>query len=365
MTDAGIAIDNFVIQEDEPSIVQGAPAGVSLSTDFEACGFTGMDIIIGEFENVGADSLIGFTVCYDIGLGPVCETLTDTILPGETYTHEFEIPADFTPGLEHDIILSITSEDDFRSCDSPGTLYPISTDVIGLESTASVTDISCNGETDGSAFVNPLNGTPGYSIEWADGAEGFLNEDLAAGFHVYTIIDANGCELTDSTEVIEPEAITLSTDVTYEEDATGNVDLTVAGGTAPYTYDWDNDGTGDFDGEDITGLAAGTYNVVVTDVNGCTETIEVVIIDVVGIEDYETNAFRIYPNPSQGQFQVVVDNASNAYQLTIYNLLGEVVYTAPVTSDITIIEPGTVAAGSYMVEVSNEEGRNLQQLIIK
>jgi hypothetical protein len=56
--------------------------------------------------------------------------------------------------------------------------------------------------------------------------------------------------------------------------STGSIDLTVSGGVSPYTYDWSNDGAEnpDNDPQDLTGLAAGSYTVTVTDANGCTQT---------------------------------------------------------------------------------------------
>jgi hypothetical protein len=48
--------------------------------------------------------------------------------------------------------------------------------------------------------------------------------------------------------------------------STGSIDLTVTGGTSPYTYDWSNDGaeSPDNDTQDLSNLAAGTYTVTVT-----------------------------------------------------------------------------------------------------
>ena len=52
----------------------------------------------------------------------------------------------------------------------------------------------------------------------------------------------------------------------------GNIDLTVTNGSGPFTYDWDNDGTGDNDDtEDLNNLVAGNYCVTVTDQNLCTK----------------------------------------------------------------------------------------------
>jgi hypothetical protein len=59
--------------------------------------------------------------------------------------------------------------------------------------------------------------------------------------------------------------------------ATGSIDLTVTGGTAPITYDWSNDGAEnpDNDTQDLSALTAGTYTV--TDGNGCVATVSATI----------------------------------------------------------------------------------------
>lgn len=62
--------------------------------------------------------------------------------------------------------------------------------------------------------------------------------------------------------------ITLTSTVGNVKCSGGNdgfINLSVAGGTAPYSYNWDNTP----DVEDPSGLTAGTYNVTVTDANGC------------------------------------------------------------------------------------------------
>ena len=53
----------------------------------------------------------------------------------------------------------------------------------------------------------------------------------------------------------------------------GSIIANTWGGNWPYSYSWDNGATSDY----VTGLAAGTYNVTVTDDNGCTDTEQVVI----------------------------------------------------------------------------------------
>ncbi|SEA03730.1 Por secretion system C-terminal sorting domain-containing protein [Flavobacterium gillisiae] len=73
---------------------------------------------------------------------------------------------------------------------------------------------------------------------------------------------------------LTPTATAVATNVSCFGGATGAIDLTIKGGTAPFTYAWTKVGDPTFSAatEDLTGLAIGTYNVTVTSNSGCTTT---------------------------------------------------------------------------------------------
>ena len=132
-----------------------------------------------------------------------------------------------------------------------------------------VTDVLCNGGSDGSIDITVGGGTPGYTYSWDNGSTDEDQTDLTAGTYCVTVTDANGCTIEDCYEVEEPPALTLSgdvMDVLCNGGSDGSIDITVGGGTPGYTYSWDNSSTD----EDLTGLIAGTYCVTVTDANDCT-----------------------------------------------------------------------------------------------
>ena len=84
---------------------------------------------------------------------------------------------------------------------------------------------------------------------------------------------STGCIATLSVNINEPGLLSLSglaTNLSCFGDSSGAIDLVVSGGSAPFSFDWDNDGVGDNDdSEDLTNLSSTSYSVIVTDSNLC------------------------------------------------------------------------------------------------
>lgn len=144
------------------------------------------------------------------------------------------------------------------------------------------TDVSCNGGSDGTARVTVSNGTPGYSYLWTGDATGHTSTaedpvDLIADTYDLQVTDANLCvkNFDNIVTIDEPDPITITTvitDVLCNGESTGAIDITPSGGTSPYSYDWSGPGPFSSTLEDLTGLAAGSYDLTITDAQGCVET---------------------------------------------------------------------------------------------
>ena len=147
--------------------------------------------------------------------------------------------------------------------------------VLNLDSTR---DVLCAGDATGGVWISVVGGTVPYTYAWTGGSTSEDNINIAAGTYTVTVTDANGCTATLSAIIGEPEplGVTLASAVNIlcASDSTGQIDITVNGGTSPYTFVWqDAFGATIGSSEDLLNLPAGTYDVVVTDDNGCTATL--------------------------------------------------------------------------------------------
>jgi gliding motility-associated-like protein len=149
----------------------------------------------------------------------------------------------------------------------------------GFTATATVVNnVSCSGGTDGTITVTH-GGTSPFTYNWINvttsTSTGITTQNAAVPAGVYTcmVTDA-GCTIySDTIVVTEPPLInagSVTSNVNCFGASTGSIDLSPVGGVGTYIYDWNNDGTGDFDDpEDLMNIPAGTYIVSITDANGC------------------------------------------------------------------------------------------------
>ncbi|MGC6532118.1 MAG: gliding motility-associated C-terminal domain-containing protein [Flavobacteriales bacterium] len=155
-------------------------------------------------------------------------------------------------------------------------------DPVAIDLSAVATPVSCIGDTDGAIDLTVSGGTPTIDLDWT-GPGGFTStsEDLSGlepGTYTVTATDAGGCVQTLDVTIDEPLEITVdatTTPLACADDTSGAIDVDISGGTAPYDTDWTGPGGFTSTEEDLTGLAAGTYTLTVTDANDCQVTVDV------------------------------------------------------------------------------------------
>ena len=131
--------------------------------------------------------------------------------------------------------------------------------------------VVCGNPNSGSINLTVTGGTPPYSFSWSNGATTEDLNNVGGGNYLVTITDNTGCINTNSYTVQSPNAFSLSTTIENEscdELNDGSIDLQITGGSAPFTYSWNNGATT----QDLTNLSPGNYTVLVTDNSGCTNT---------------------------------------------------------------------------------------------
>ena len=133
-----------------------------------------------------------------------------------------------------------------------------------------------------------------YSYAW-NGGELWNSEDIingwAGSYYVY-IEDDNGCSISAEFEISEPEPLNVSfasNPGEYVDCNSGQLSVIVEGGTAPYSYEWDNGSTD----SNLFDLCAGDYSVTVTDANGCSIS-EIATVDLLIPEGWEVNETTVY-----------------------------------------------------------------------
>jgi gliding motility-associated-like protein len=142
--------------------------------------------------------------------------------------------------------------------------------------------ISCNGAQNGSIDITVNGGLPGYSYSWT-GPAGFNagTQDITGlppGIYTVVINDTSGiCTITQSYTVTEPQPLALTSvvsgfngfQISCFGGNNGSINITPAGGTGNYVYQWTGPGTFTAPTQDLTNLMAGTYQLTLSDTNGC------------------------------------------------------------------------------------------------
>ncbi|MFZ6010232.1 MAG: T9SS type A sorting domain-containing protein [Bacteroidota bacterium] len=204
-----------------------------------------------------------------------------------------------------------------------------------------VSPASCSGKSDGSIDLAVSGGAGSYTYVWSNGS---TSEDLSAlksGNYAVTVTDASGCKTQANFVVTNASQITITASQNLPgcNQTNGGLNITVSGGTAPYTYLWSNGAIT----EDIQNLSSGIYKVTVTDANGCSVEVSYNLKD--------NNTLKLSATSTQTS---CVDDASGTINLTVTG--GVDPYTYSWSNGSTTEDLSGLISGSYTVTVTDSSG---------
>lgn len=193
---------------------------------------------------------------------------------------------------------------------------------------------SCFGENDGTVSLTVTGGTEPYAILWSTGDTTETIEALNPGLYAATVTDQGSCIVEIEVEVAEPAPISIVLDSIIAETPpcdNGAIFITLSGGVPGYSFDWTNLDDPAFSAttEDLVDIEGGTYEVEVTDANGCVQLSSTYIVQkcIVGTSDLELpeGAFELFPNPTNGVVSILLELPQpEEAVITLYDLRGVV-----------------------------------------
>lgn len=221
-------------------------------------------------------------------------------------------------------------------------------------------DITCFNSANGSINLTITGGTDAYFYTWTlDGNPFETTEDisnLSPGIYVVSVTDINNCgPKTASFTITQPPFLdaNLVSQVNVEcfGDATGAITIAVLGGTPieistgifDYSYFWEGPNGFTSTDQNLLNITGGTYNLTVTDNNGCTDALTIVITQSPEIIiAYTTTPISCY-GANDASLSVTLSGGVPAYQFTWNNLS-------------TSLNQNNLSAGDYIITVTDALG---------
>lgn len=230
-----------------------------------------------------------------------------------------------------------------------------------LDLITALTENACGQEN--TIEVTISGGVSDYTIDWTGPQDGTRTtgnnrtaiQDLPAGNYTVQLTDAQGCSVQSSITV--PEAPINLFSLTSEPGICGqggSLSAQISGGTPPYTLAWTGPEAGSTttsdSSEEIPGLPSGTYSVVLTDANGCSET----IVSELDNEQSDLDILLELATNECGLLHNIRVNITGGEGTYIVKWNGPETGTAATLGDRFTIE--NLDEGNYNIEVTDQNG---------
>jgi hypothetical protein len=185
---------------------------------------------------------------------------------------------------------------------------------------------------------------------------------------VYQATDVSGNSGTCSFSIVVSAAPSILVDNTSNDmngQGLGSISITPVGSGA-FTYAWSKDGQAFATTEDLSGLNAGSYTLVMTDQNGCTAALAPILIsNTVGTnEPGLLGSVRLWPNPANTSIQLEIIDL-DVIAACVVDLRGRLVQEIQPAEISNEIEVNHLPEGMYCLKLSTANGRVLSLKFLK
>ncbi|PHI18724.1 hypothetical protein CEQ90_16330 [Lewinellaceae bacterium SD302] len=273
------------------------------------------------------------------------------MLPGSTdgdvIENQADIYFDFNPPITTNVVYNTILE---------RLIYP-----------AQILAPKCFEFSDGSISVEEV--VNGVDYFWNGISSSNHIENLSAGTNTLEVYRSDGKILADTSyQITDPDILEVTAEIEPASFAnSGSIIATPTGGTAPYTYVWQQ--FPEQQGNEIGDLAAGNYDLQVIDANGCIIDAVFIVPEVVSTAEHLAKSplsLRIYPNPARALEFVNIrfSEVKNESELLVYDNLKRIVVRrsiAPGSYELTDLK---LAPGNYFLVLISGGKHALGRLVI-
>ncbi len=216
---------------------------------------------------------------------------------------------------------------------------------------------TCNSSTDGVIQLELIDGQAPFTY--------FLNgefytgsfQNLSPDTYVIYVMDANDCSFGTTVALLEPEPITI--DILNF----GNgLEAIASNGVAPYSFEWSNGASQSW----LTNLAPDTYQVTVTDQNGCTAIQFADVLEPLSNDNLQNDVqFSIFPNPCKDFCSIQIATIpTTPIEVSIYDSKGQQVAEEQLMSNQLELPVQNLNPGIYFVSLKAKNQLFTQKIVV-
>jgi hypothetical protein len=290
--------------------------------------------------NVSATT-VDNTNCTGIGNGSINITVSGGTLPYTFVWSNAATTEDISNLNAATYTVTVTTN---NGCSAIGSATVVNGATLPNLSATVVDNTNCTGIGNGSINITVSGGTLPYTFVWSNAATTEDISNLNAATYTVTVTTNNGCSVIGSATVVNGATLpNLSANIVDNTNCTGigngSINITVSGGTLPYTFVWSNAATT----EDISNLNAATYTVTVTTNNGCSAIGSATVVNGATLPTANINQTNTILTCNTPSITLVASGGSNY----LWNAAG---------GNSTSATISVAAADTYIVTVTNTSG---------